>query len=262
MILVFGGTGETHDICNFMRENHISFRLSIATEYGRSTFDEFKENMQVSRLEEADIYALIREIHAEIILDLTHPYAANISNNAISAAKKANILYIRYERHSLWATDNDIYEVSSHEEALSLAESLGKKPFLAVGSNNAHIYAQSQKFTQLFIRLLPKSELIKKCEDLGYDYGSIIGMQGPFSKEMNKQMLLSTKADVMISKESGNAGGFLEKFQACKELGIPLIVIARPKIDYPNVYKNLDEIKELLLNRGGEVEIFSRGINL
>lgn len=247
MILIFGGTSETHELCDFLLKHRILFHLSVATEYGRNTFEKYADHMQVSRLDEQGILTLIEEIQASQIIDLTHPYAANISQNAISAAQKSDIPYIRYERTSLLEEDEFLIEASSHEEALKIAESIGYRPFLAVGSNFAGVYIRSKKFSKAYIRVLPKSEIIKKCEDLGYDYSCIIAMQGPFSKDLNVQMLKLTEADMMITKESGNAGGFMEKYLACKEMGIPLIVVERPKIHYPNCYDKLDEIKARLI---------------
>lgn len=247
MILVFGGTSETHLLCDFLEKENRDFLVSVATEYGRNTFEKYGSRLQVSRLDKEAIVALIRSKGIRKVVDLTHPYAANISQNAIAAAGEAGVPYLRYERKSLLEEDSTFYEAASHEEALSLAESLGRRPFLAVGSNFAGVYIRSEKFEKAYIRVLPKSEIIKKCEELGYDYSCIIAMQGPFGKELNKQMLLLAKADMMVTKESGNAGGFMEKYEACKELHIPLIVVERPKIDYPAVRDDLEEVKHWLM---------------
>lgn len=247
MILIFGGTSETHELCDFLQANKVDFRLSVATEYGRNTFEKYTDKMQVSRLDEQAIFSFIEKEQIDTIVDLTHPYAANISQNAIFASQKAGIRYLRYERRSLLEQDTILREAASHQQARQIAESIGKRPFLAVGSNFAGVYIVSEKFEKAYIRVLPKSEIIKKCEDLGYDYSCIVAMQGPFSKEINIEMLRLAKADMMITKESGNAGGFLEKYLACKELNIPLIVVERPQIRYPNKYEDLEEIKRLLL---------------
>ena len=46
----------------------------------------------------------------------------------------------------------------------------------------------------------------------------------------------------MITKESGNAGGFLEKVEACHDLNIPCIVLRRKKINYPNKFSTIEEL--------------------
>lgn len=67
-------------------------------------------------------------------------------------------------------------------------------------------------------------------------------MEGPFSKEMNYCMLKDFDADVLVTEDSGNTGGIIEKFEAANMLGIPVILIKRPKIDYPNVVTSIDEL--------------------
>jgi precorrin-3B C17-methyltransferase len=58
-------------------------------------------------------------------------------------------------------------------------------------------------------------------------------MQGPFSKEFNEVLWKNWRIDCVVTKESGEVGGFLAKSEAAYSLGIPLIVVERPPIDYP-----------------------------
>ncbi|MDQ9832305.1 precorrin-6A/cobalt-precorrin-6A reductase, partial [Acinetobacter soli] len=64
---------------------------------------------------------------------------------------------------------------------------------------------------------------------LGLEGKHLIGMQGPFSKEMNTAMIRQIQAAWMVTKESGTSGGFLEKYLAAKETECGLVVIGRPK---------------------------------
>ena len=57
---------------------------------------------------------------------------------------------------------------------------------------------------------------------------------------------LILKYDLLITKESGVAGGFLEKINACKVLNIPVIIISRKKIDYPKVINNIEDIEKII----------------
>ena len=54
-------------------------------------------------------------------------------------------------------------------------------------------------------------------------------MQGPFSREMNCAMIRQVNASWMVTKESGTAGGFMEKYLAAKETGCGLVIVGRPK---------------------------------
>lgn len=50
----------------------------------------------------------------------------------------------------------------------------------------------------------------------------------------------------MITKESGQIGSVNEKVAAAKELGIEIILIGRPQINYGQVYRNFSNVVEAL----------------
>ena len=247
MIIVFGGTHETHEICDFLLENDFDFILCTATEYSMNSFSKYKEHLMIKKLDSDQMTDLIHEKNIKLLIDVTHPYAAEVSQNIMKAAEKTDAEYIRFQRKQLFEDDMPgVQRAESHEEAALLALKIGTRPFLAVGSNNAAVYIKYKEFEKIYIRVLPTSSVLKKCEDLGYRSGTIIAMQGPFSKELNKQLLIDCHCDIMITKDSGAAGGFLEKYEACRELDIPLIVVGRPEIEYKNNYDDIEDIKTLL----------------
>ena len=67
-------------------------------------------------------------------------------------------------------------------------------------------------------------------------------MQGPFSKGFNQELWKNWRIDCVVTKESGEAGGFLAKAEAAFLLGIPLIVVERPPVDYPIVAHDVGTI--------------------
>jgi precorrin-3B C17-methyltransferase len=67
-------------------------------------------------------------------------------------------------------------------------------------------------------------------------------MQGPFSEAFNEALWRDLKIDCVITKDSGDAGGFQAKVAATQTLNIPLLVIKRPKLEYPFVTSSFDEI--------------------
>ena len=50
----------------------------------------------------------------------------------------------------------------------------------------------------------------------------------------------------MVTKESGKEGGELEKVDACKDMGIEILVLKRPNVDYINIYKDMEKMLEEL----------------
>ena len=247
MILVLGGTKEAHELCDYLIAEEIEFYLSVATDYAIDIFKDYDKYMIVGKLDKNGIINFCEKNNVDLIVDITHPYAFMVSQNAIEAASEMGISYLRYERQSSSAySDENIYYVETHEEAIKLAVTLSDKIFLTVGSNNADIYAPYNQSVDIFIRILPKSDLVKKCEDLGFKNSNIIAMQGPFSKALNKAMLTSTNAGVLITKESGNLGGFMDKLEACIELDVKLIVVQRPIVNYPLMFNDIEVLKRVI----------------
>ena len=53
-------------------------------------------------------------------------------------------------------------------------------------------------------------------------------MQGPFSKELNAAMIRQLDCKYLVTKMSGDAGGFQDKIDAARECGCVPVVIGRP----------------------------------
>ena len=107
------------------------------------------------------------------------------------------------------------------------------------------------KFTELegyqdriFARVLSTYDVVKTCDELGFRGKNLIAMQGPFSEELNIALLKQVSANFMVTKESGKAGGFLEKISACEKLDVVPIVIGRMEEDDGFSYSELIKILE------------------
>lgn len=69
---------------------------------------------------------------------------------------------------------------------------------------------------------------LQACQAAGVPAGHIIAMQGPFSEELNAAMLRSVSARYLVTKESGDVGGFAAKAAAAQQTGAVLVVVGRP----------------------------------
>ncbi len=190
----------------------------------------------------------IKKNNVTKIIDSTHPYAVEVSTNAIEASQITNINYIRFERESLIKNIDykNKYIVNDIDEACEIANKVGKNIFIGTGSKNLYLYKEKIKDKNLIPRVLPTSEVLISCEELGFNADNIIAMKGPFSVEMNESTYKQYNIDLVITKESGAAGGFLEKIQACENLNIPVIIIKRKEMNYPNTIGKIQELINLI----------------
>ena len=80
----------------------------------------------------------------------------------------------------------------------------------------------------MWTRVLPSTEVMQSCLELGYSPKYIIAMQGPFTYDLNKAMYEATKAEVVVMKNSGLIGGSDTKLAAAIDCGLTVVVIDRP----------------------------------
>ena len=94
---------------------------------------------------------------------------------------------------------------------------------------------------RIALRVLPMENSLVSALEHGYKPANIVCMQGPFSKELNIAMFKKFRSKYVVTKDSGEVGGFAEKVEAANEAGAKLIVIGRAVEEQG---KGLEEIIE------------------
>lgn len=249
MIWIVGGTSDTIRLLDLLSDK-IDFSkliVSVTTDYGEQLLNSYKVKIFKGKIEKEEIQNFIEKNQIDTIVDTSHPYAENISKNILELIDLEKINYIRYERAKSIENNEDTFEsveklidyINENMENEVILSTLGSKaiPKLAEIENN-----------KVFLRILPTVESVKSAIEHSFLPKDIIAIQGPFSKEFEEEMLKFYKATVLLTKDSGEAGGVLEKVEVCKKLGIKCLIVSRPKIDYPNIFGDIEEI----LNELGE----------
>lgn len=227
--IVFAGTTEGYALCEFLAENRVSVYACAATEYGGSLLQE-NEFLHVSagRLKTEDMEELFRKENPEIVLDATHPYAAEVTKNIRTACESAGVLYQRILRPEGEKNSEAIY-VESTEEAAAFLSGTEGNIFLTTGSKELAKFTGIPDYKErLFARVLSIPSVIRSCAELGIEGKHLIGMQGSFSAEINEAMLRQFQCSYLVTKDTGLAGGFPEKMEACQRCGVTPVIIGRP----------------------------------
>ena len=216
--------------------------VSTATEYGGKLFNDERIEVIDKKLEFDDMKLLIDGKGIDVIVDASHPYAVNVSNNVMKAAEHLNIKYFRFERKML------DYEGAKRFSSLDkivryIRDTYKNENILStLGSNNLEDIKSVNEENNLYIRILPTVSSVEKAEKFGFLAGKIIAVQGPFSKNLNKVILEDYNIKALITKESGETGGEAEKIRACLETGTEILVLERPEISYVNCFDDVDEL--------------------
>ena len=252
MILLMAGTEDGRFLGGELHTAGAKMLVTVTTEYGRRLFERAGLG-SICRCEKLDLRSLvllIRDKKAAAIVDATHPYAERASQTAIAAAKETGVLYVRYERAETPLPDSPlILHARDHDEAIRLCKEVGQRILLTIGSSRIETFA-GMEGKEIFVRILPMPENVRRCSEAGILPSNIIAMQGPFSKEFNAAMLRELKIDTMVTKDSGEVGGAVEKVEAAIENGVKVIVIERPKVEYPLLCRTFGEVRAVLAKNG------------
>lgn len=233
MILVLAGTTEGRKKAACLEKAGEKVIAATATAYGGVLLNRFFKGEIISRpLSLAEIEALITERKITKIIDATHPYAEEITKNALAACQNTATEYERVERPACdYSKDEFIIEAEDASAAARIALPYPGKVFLTIGTNKLHHFTKVIEASRLVVRILPVFESLAKCLALGISPANIIAMQGPFDEALNEALYRHFQAAVVVSKESGQVGGTAAKIEAAKKMGLPLILIRRPKSD-------------------------------
>ena len=246
-IFLIAGTLDGRELAKFLIESGFDVTASVVSDYGRKLLETCAEiKINDKPLDAFELEKILREGDFRFLIDASHPYAKNISANAISAANAAQIFYIRYDRAEIDFDYEKIFHVDSYESAALKAAELGKNIFVTTGSRNLKIFVELLRECNLTVRILPTAEVLAQCESLGLSPKQIIAMQGAFSTALNVELFKHACAEVIVTKNSGQIGGADTKLEAAKILNLPVVMIDRPKIFYPNIAATFDEVLKFL----------------
>ncbi|MDR1796786.1 MAG: precorrin-6A reductase [Clostridiales Family XIII bacterium] len=232
-IFIFGGTVEGRRLAGRLAGAGIPVRLFTATEYGRdllpkASFGAAAFVVEAGRLSRIAMAARFAGDAPPLVIDCTHPYAEEVSENLRAACADTGHAYLRVGRAPSEEALPGFSGFGTAEEAAAFLCRQEGGVLLTTGSKTAGAFALPGLTDRVFLRMLPMADNIKKCTALGFDAHRFILMQGPFSYEMNRAMIKDTGVRWLVTKESGGAGGFAEKVAAAMDEGIGLVVIGRP----------------------------------
>lgn len=249
-VWVFSGTSDGNALATQLAAAQVCpVIVSAATEYGGEVAIKDCPGVSVwagRQGVEARRQALMRS-HARALVDATHPYANIISEQLIGLSRELGIPYLRYERPSALAPAcGDLCE--SMAQAAERAIALGRRIFLATGSKDLATFLQAPGANERewFVRVTAEPEFIQRAIDLGVPRSHLCAMQGPFSEAFNTALWRDWQIDCVVTKDSGDVGGYRAKAAAAQALGIPLLVIQRPKLAYPLFTSTFDAVLQQL----------------
>jgi precorrin-6A/cobalt-precorrin-6A reductase len=170
---------------------------------------------------------LARWLEAErivAVVDATHPFAAQISANAVDACTRRGLPLATLTRPAWTLVHGDRWtEVDSADAAASLlaTETQPRRIFLSLGRLELGAFASAPQHDYTARLIDPPSGIVLPPRI------RFIFERGPFDKAAELQLLESGRIDMIVSKNSGGAATYA-KIEAARELGLPVLMIQRP----------------------------------
>lgn len=237
-VLIFGGTTEGRGLAEYCAAHGIPALSSVTTELGAELLPDGAD-VTVGRLDIKGMAELIRRGFS-LVIDATHPYAEEASANIKAACERVGVRYFRVIREG-GAEYGEV--VSDTDELVERLNALSGVILSTLGSKEAAALTKVSDFAErVWLRVLPAPENVERCVSLGFDRAKIIAEKGPFSFARNVEHIRQSGAAVLVTKNSGAAGGYPEKAAAARECGVMLINIGRPR----ESGLSLDEIKAVI----------------
>ncbi|HPX62320.1 MAG TPA: precorrin-6A reductase [Deltaproteobacteria bacterium] len=232
MILLMGGTSETAGIAWALAEQGgWQTLISTATDAPLELPQHPLLEKRQGRLDRHELAALIRQRGIRLVVDATHPFAVIAHESARAAAAEADIPCLRWERQRDDYAHEGITFVDSHGQAAELAARSGINVLLTTGSRNLlpYVMAFQGSTARLYARVLPHAESMRACEEAQLPAECVIAERGPFSVEQTMALIIEKQIGLLVSKDSGAAGGVPEKLEAARRCGCRVIMIRRPE---------------------------------
>lgn len=250
MIIVLAGTSEGREIASLLQDRGWPVLATATSELGAELLrvQGIRQVWQGS-FDNSSLPVFIAEKKAWCLIDATHPFAQTISEQAMKAAWRMEIPYLRLEREASRLPDRCVIKIDKLEE-LAVYIKPGMTVFSTLGSKHLPrlLPLVRDRKARLVARVLPLDSVLQGLAQLGLKGDQIVALRGPFSVEENRALFKGHQADLIVSKESGPAGGLAAKIQAAQELGIPMAVWTRPVMDYPVVFHSSPALLEYIEN--------------
>lgn len=194
----------------------------------------------------------------EMIVNATHPYAAEMSLNALRAHQVTGIPLLRFIRPE-WIRDPlDVWIRTPHVAAAAdVCRWYGKRILLSIGSQDVAPFAKVET-AHFLLRLVDPPETPVPLKDY-----ELIEARGPFALAGERRLMLENRIDLIVSKNSGGDATYA-KILAARELSIPVVMIDRPEIARrtgSHTAHDLEEALDWVQARLDQIEVSARALD-
>lgn len=176
------------------------------------------------------------------VIDATHPFAAEMSRNAVAACAETGTPLIALERTPWAKTPGDNWiEVGDVDAAVAALPELPANVFLAIGRQHIAPFGNKPQHAYTLRFVDPPEAPLPFPAD-------VIVSRGPFTLDGELEMLRIRCIAWIVARNSGGDGA-RAKIDAARTLGLPVIMIVRPELPERQRVESVAEIMQWLGHR-------------
>ena len=221
-VLILGGTTEGVQVANKLSEDQ---SLILITSLAGRTQSPNKVRGLLRTGGFGGIEGLVRYLDTEnisAVLDATHPFATQMTRNALSACARAQVPFARFAREPWTAQVGDDWQNVENITCAIRAIPSGSRAFVTTGRLKLEPYFARDDIWILARVIDPPVFQVERSR------GTIISKRGPFRTEEEVQLMVSNKIDLVVSKNSGGKSSY-GKILAARRLGLKVIMVRQPE---------------------------------
>ena len=158
------------------------------------------------------------------LIDATHPFAAQMSRNAVAAAHAAGTRLLALTRPAWTPEPGDRWtHVPDIAAAVAALSGPPQRIMLAIGRMHLTEFAARPQHHYL-LRLVDEPAEPPPLPDR-----TVIVDRGPFTEEADRRLMQTHQIGLIVSKNAGGKGAH-SKITAARTLGLPVLMIDRPAL--------------------------------
>jgi len=173
------------------------------------------------------------------VIDATHPFAAEMSRNAVAACAETDTPLIALER-APWtrATGDNWIERADVAAAVAALPEAPAKVFLAIGRQHIAPFAMKPQHTYTLRFVDPPEVPLPFAAEM-------IVSRGPFTLHSELEMMRGRGIAWIVARNSGGDGA-RAKIDAARMLGLPVIMISRPELPRRRRVESVTDVMQWL----------------
>ncbi len=234
-LLVLGGTSEASALARALSDRGIDAVFSYAGRTAKPVAQPLPTRVGGF----GGVAGLVQYLQTEnirAVIDATHPFAAQMSHNAVAACVQTGTPLTAFQRPAWTPGPQDRWHnVADINAAVAALPRDPARVFLAIGKQNLDAFAAQPQHMYL-LRLVDAPQT-----PLPLPHTQVEIARGPFDVAGDTALLRQHKIQLIIAKNAGGTGA-QAKLQAARDLRLEVIMIDRPAVPPRQILARLDDV--------------------